>query len=117
MECPYCGREMGTLPVHVIRATMTGYSMLGIFDAISQAGDRGISLSRLAETLYPDRKHINAYNAIKVTMLRLRERLRRYGWTVESGTSQQNSTERVYRFKRSISLQPVLPPPQSQTPS
>ena len=117
MECPYCGREMGTLPVHVIRATMSGYSMLGIFDAISNAGDRGIGLTDLARTLYPDRSYVRSYNAIKVTMIRLRARLREYGWTVENSPSQQNSTERVYRFKRITSSSTAQALPRSQTPS
>lgn len=102
MKCPYCGSDMGRLPTSVVRASMRGPRMLSIFDEIVKGGRDGVSLSALVSQVYggPNApNHRYDYNTIKVTMVRLRERLEQHGWTIESGVSQHNATERVYRLK------------------
>lgn len=99
MKCPYCGHEMGELPVDAIRASMRGPKMLQIFDRILEAGDRGVSLGTLVKELYTSTGTDN-YNAVKVTMIRLKERVAKYGWIIESGTAQDSAIERVYRIRR-----------------
>lgn len=102
MRCPYCNQEMGHLPVSVVRASMRGPRMLAIFDEILKSGDDGVSLKKLTHMIYggpnpPD--HGFDYNTVKVTMVRLKERLQQHGWTVESGVAKDSATERVYRLK------------------
>lgn len=99
MKCPYCQTEMGELPIQAVRASMTGHRMLQIFDKIVESGDRGISVSSLVAVLYGD-SDTDAFNTLKVTMIRLKERVRKFGWVVESGTAIDSTTERVYRLKR-----------------
>src|SRR5690242_19659590 len=104
MRCPYCGQEMGELPVEAIRASMRGPRMLEIFDAIRESGDHGIALNDLVEKVYgvDDRRSVNLqnHNSLKVTMIRLKERVAKHGWVIESGTATDSATERVYRIKR-----------------
>lgn len=99
MKCPYCNSEVGNLPVEAVRAAMKGYRMLQIFDAVVGAGDRGISITNIVSLLYGDSK-TDAYNTVKVTMVRLKDRMRRFGWDIDSGVAIDSSVERVYRIKR-----------------
>lgn len=99
MKCPYCGHEMGELPVEAIRASMRGPRMLEIFDKILEAGDRGISIGTLVREIYQGTGADN-YNSIKVTMIRLKERVAKHGWIIESGTAQDSVTEQVYRLRK-----------------
>jgi hypothetical protein len=99
MKCPYCLSEVGNLPIGAVRASMRGHRMLQIFDLIVESGDRGVSLINIVTKLYPDRK-TDAFNTVKVTMIRLKERMRRFGWDIESGVAIDSSVERVYRIKR-----------------
>jgi hypothetical protein len=81
--------------------------MLALFDEIIKSGENGISLSALVHQAYGGPNppnHRYDYNTVKVTMVRLKERVLRYGWMIESGVSQHNTTERVYRFKPSDSI-------------
>src|SRR5689334_8324532 len=100
MKCPYCGHEMGELPVEAIRASMQGPRMLEIFDLIVAAGDAGISLSKIVDHVYKNNKFTDSFNSAKVTMIRLKERIKQYGWIIESSTSVTSVTEQVYRIKR-----------------
>lgn len=76
--------------------------MLALFDKILESGDDGVSIYSLVHMVYggpnpPD--HRFDYNTVKVTMVRLKERLQQFGWTVESGVAKNSATERVYRLK------------------
>jgi hypothetical protein len=98
---------MGRLPISAIRASMRGPRMLSLFDEIIKSGENGISLRQLVHLAYGGPNppsHRYDYNTVKVTMVRLKERVLKYGWTIESGVSQHNTTERVYRFKPSDSI-------------
>lgn len=76
--------------------------MLEIFDAIVVAGEQGISINNLVSKVYGDSlARTDVYNTIKVTMVRLKQRVSQFGWLIESGVAKDSSTERVYRFKRS----------------
>lgn len=99
MKCPYCGHDMGELPVSALRASMSGQRMLQIFDLIVNSGDHGISGEKLVEEIYPDKTN-DRFNTLKVTMIRLKERVSKYGWIIESGTAKDSATERVYRIRR-----------------
>jgi hypothetical protein len=92
---------MGDLPVEAIRASLRGQRTLQIFDSVKEAGHEGVSISELIEKVYGQYKPADPYNTIKVTMIRVKERLQQYGWTIESGSSSTSASERVYRLKRS----------------
>lgn len=99
MKCPYCGHEMGDLPVEAIRASMQGQRMLEIFDIIHGAGQNGVSLTSIVREVYKSTGS-DPFNNAKVTIIRLKERVQKYGWTIESGSAKDSATERVYRLKR-----------------
>lgn len=100
MKCPYCQTEIGQLPIGAVRAAMRGNKMLEIFDALVEAGDDGISISNLVEKVYGTASKTDSYNTLKVTMIRVKERVKRFGWLIESGVARDSATERVYRFKK-----------------
>ena len=109
MKCPCCKNEIGDLPVEAIRYTMKGKTMIAIFDEIYKRKEAGVGLKSLTALVYPSRDYYEAYNVLKVTITRLKTRLNRLGWTIESSVSGTNTIERVYRFKRFTSLQQEPP--------
>ena len=100
MRCPYCGHEMGKLPVEAIRASMRGQRMLEIFDLIVGSGDEGISLVEIVKKVYDKTDSSDPFNNAKVTLHRLKERVRHHGWTIESGSAQDSAIQQVYRIRR-----------------
>lgn len=100
MKCPYCHKEMKDLPLEAIRASFKGHRMIQVFDLLVWRRDEGMSISDLVEEIWGSHKtKTDAYNITKVIVARLKDKMKPFGWTIDSGVAIDNSTERVYRFR------------------
>ena len=96
LRCPHCHQIITTERCGIRLPLLKA----GIFDAIKQTGDFGITTEELAREIYRDRRRRPSKYTVKAHIWQINERLEETNWAIRSEGDLAGAQERRWYLRR-----------------